>query len=179
MKKMTVREKVLMGILGVLVLFCVYYFVFLVPVAEKIDACVNESLTIEEQLVVYDATAEKKRMMEAELEAIFNGEKGAVKELPQYDNSQNVMNQLSYILADAEQYDIGFSSVEEEDSTVRRGVTLNFTCETYQQVKSILTFIHGSEYRCVLKDLSMNLNENREGESNYHVVADFVFFEYN
>ena len=53
MKKMTVREKVLMGILGVLVLFCVYYFVFLIPMNEQLDACINENLTIEEQLVVY------------------------------------------------------------------------------------------------------------------------------
>ena len=178
MKKMTVREKVLMGILGVLVLFCVYYFVFLVPVTEKIDACVNESLSIEEQLVIYDATAEKKKMMESELEAIFNGEKGDVKELPEYDNSQNVMNQLSYILADAEKYEISFSSVEEEDSTVRRGVTLNFTCKTYELAKRILSSVSKSDYRCILKDLYINTNENN-GETSYNVIADVVFFEYN
>ena len=96
MKKMTVREKVLMGILGVLVLFCVYYFVFLVPVTEKIDACVNESLTIEEQLVIYDATAEKKKMMESELEAIFNGENSSKRFIQELEklNLKNYLNIL-------------------------------------------------------------------------------------
>lgn len=178
MKKMTVREKVLMGILGVLVLFCVYYFVFLVPVTEKIDACVNESLSIEEQLIIFDATAEKKKMMEGELEAIFSGEKGDVKELPAYDNSQNVMNQLSYLLTDAEQYEISFSSVEEIDSTVRRGVTLNFTCKNYDVAKRILSSISESDYRCILKDLYISKQENME-ETAYNVIVDVVYFEYN
>ena len=178
MKKMSVREKVLAVILGILVLFCVYYFVFLIPVTDKIDACANESIAIEDQLILYDAMAAKKRTMEAELEAIFNGEKGNVKELPAYDNSQNVMNQLSYILADAEQYDISFSSVEEEGSTVRRNVDISFTCESYQKVKRILTFIHDGEYRCVLKDLTIGAKEDREGNVIYNVGADFVFFEY-
>lgn len=175
---MTVREKVLMGIFGVLVLFCVYYFLFLIPVTNKIDACVNESLSIEDQLIVYDAMAEKKRMMEAELEAIFSGEKGNVKELPAYDNSQNVMHQLSFILADAEQYNISFSSVEEEDSTVRRSVDISFTCDSYEKVKHILTYIHDGEYRCVLKDLILGVNEYGQDDTAYNVVADFVFFEY-
>ena len=178
MKKMTVREKVLMGILGVLVLFCVYYFVFLVPTTEKIDACMNENLTIEEQLVIYDATAEKKKMMETELEAIFNGEKGDVKELPAYDNGHNVMNQLSYILADTEEYEISFSSVEEVDSTVRRGVTLNFSCKTYEMAKRVLTEIYNSDYRCILKDLYLNCKEDNE-QTTYNVIVDVVFFEYN
>lgn len=178
MKKMTVREKVLMGILGVLVLFCVYYFVFLVPVTEKIDACVSESLTIEEQLVIYDATAEKKKMMEGELEAIFSGEKGDVKELPAYDNSQNVMHELSYILSDANSYDISFSSVEEEDNTVRREVTLNFTCKSYELAKRMLTYIQDSDYRCILKDLYINTQDNMD-TVEYHVIVDVVYFEYN
>ena len=178
MKKMTVREKVLMGILGVLVLFCVYYFVFLIPTTEKLDACINENLTIEEQLVIYDATAEKKSMMETELEAIFNGEKGNVKELPAYDNSQNVMNQLSFILSDAEEYEISFSGVEEVDSTVRRGVSLNFTCKTYEVAKRILKDISESEYRCILKDLYLNCKESNE-QITYIVIVDVVFFEYN
>ena len=177
MKKMSVREKVLAVILGILVLFCVYYFVFLIPVTDKIDACINESTTIEDQLILYDAMAEKKKMMETELEAIFRGEKGKVKELPAYDNSQNVMHQLSYILADADQYDINFASVEEEDSMVRRSITISYNCPTYESAKYILTQIANSDYRCVFKDLYINSNEYRETIS-YNVVVDVVFFEY-
>ena len=45
--EMTVREKVMLGILGVLVLFCVYYFVFLVPTNEKIETYKSDTLLLE------------------------------------------------------------------------------------------------------------------------------------
>ena len=178
MKKMTAREKMLLGILIALVLFCVYYFFFLVPTSAEIDYCKNELLSVEDQIIVADATAEKKKMMEAELDAIFSGEMGNVKELPAYDNSHNVMNKLSAIMAGTKQYDISFASVEEEDSTVRRNVSLSFECASYAEVKQILTQINDSDYRCVFKDLYLNYNENHE-VSGYHALVDIVFFEYN
>ena len=173
---MTVREKVLTVILGILVLFCVYYFAFLIPVTEEMDACINENLTIEDQLVIYDATAEKKRMMEGELKDILEGGNKDVKELPAYDNSQNVMNQLSELLEDTEQYDVSFSSVEEQDNTVRREVSLSFTCNSYENAKNILSSISNSEYRCILKDLYINREDDEE--ANYRVNVDVVYFEY-
>lgn len=178
MKKMTVREKILLGILIVLILFCGYYFFFLEPVSNQIDYCISENLAVEDQILVADATAEKKKMMEAELEAIFSGEMGNVKELPAYDNSHNVMNQLSAIMAGTTQYDISFASVEEEDSTIRRSVTISYECPTYEEARNILTRIANSDYRCIYKDLYINSNEYKDVVS-YNVVADIVFFEYN
>lgn len=178
MKKMTAREKMLLGILIALVLFCVYYFFFLVPINEEIDYCVNENLAVEEQIIIADATAEKKKMMEAELKAIFDGEMGDVKELPAYDNSHNVMNHLSAIMADTTQYEISFTSVEEEDSTVRRNVSITYECPTYEATRKILTQIAEGDYRCVLKDLYINCNEYQE-QVSYNVVVDVVYFEYN
>ena len=55
--KMTVREKNMMAVLIALVIFCVYYFVFLVPVTEKIDNYENEILLLEDQIILADAKA--------------------------------------------------------------------------------------------------------------------------
>jgi len=102
---------------------------------------------------------------------------GDVKELPAYDNSHNVMNQLSAILSTTTQYDISFSSVEEEDSTVRRNITLSYECPTYEAAKYVLTQISNSDYRCIFKDMYVSCNKAKDIES-YHVTADVVFFEY-
>ena len=177
MKKMTAREKMLLGILIALMLFCVYYFFFLVPINEQIDFCVNEKYTVEEQILLADAKAEKKRMMEAELKAIFDGEKGNVKELPAYDNSHNVMNHLSAIMSNTTQYEITFTSVEEEDSTIRRNVTISYECPTYEASREILTQVATGDYRCVLKDLYINCSKYHE-ETSYYVEVDVVYFEY-
>ena len=86
------------------------------------------------------------------------------------------MNQLSELLEDTEQYDVSFSSVEEQDNTVRREVSLSFTCSSYEDAKNILSSISNSEYRCILKDLYLN---RQDGETpSYRVNVDVVYFEY-
>lgn len=86
------------------------------------------------------------------------------------------MNQLSELLEDTEQYDVSFSSVEEQDNTVRREVSLSFTCSSYEDAKNILSSISNSEYRCILKDLYINREDDEE--ANYRVNVDVVYFEY-
>lgn len=173
----TIREKVLMCILAVLVVFCIYYFAFLMPVTEQMTNCVNANYEVEDQILLADAKVAKMKQMEAELNAILNGEAGEVKELPEYDNSQNVMNSLSIILASADSYNISFSNVSTEESTVRRNVVLEYDCSDYATAKSILTAIHDGPYRCLLKDFYLSKSGKNENDS-YHIVVDITYFEY-
>ncbi|MBQ8627521.1 MAG: hypothetical protein IJ419_15360 [Agathobacter sp.] len=173
----TLREKVLMCILAVLVIFCIYYFAFLVPATEQMNDYVNSNYEVEDQIIFAEAKAAKMKQMEAELKAILNGEAGDVKELPEYDNSQNVMNSLSVILMSADQYNISFSNVSEEESTIRRNVVLEYDCSDYDTAKSILTAIHDGPYRCLLKDFHLSKSGKDENEG-YHIVVDITYFEY-
>jgi hypothetical protein len=68
--------------------------------------------------MILDAQVEKMNQMKSELEVIASGELGNVKELPSYDNSQNVMNSLAFVLNAANQYSVNFSSVEIEASVL-------------------------------------------------------------
>ena len=176
--EMTMREKIMMVFLGLLVLFCVYYFVFLIPTKEQIDNYRSETLMLDDQIIMADAKVAKMNMMKAELDAIFAGEMGEVKELPAYDNSYQVMNHLSAILKKAFSYNVSFSSVVIEDSTVRRNLTLDYDCGNYDDAKGILEEIYEGEYRCLFKDLfiSHTTSEDTEG---YHVMVDITYFEYN
>ena len=173
----TLREKVLMCILAVLVIFCIYYFAFLVPATEQMNDYVNSNYEVEDQIIFAEAKAAKMKQMEAELKAILNGEAGDVKELPEYDNSQNVMNSLSVILMSADQYNISFSNVLEEESTIRRNVVLEYDCSDYDTAKSILTAIHDGPYRCLLKDFYLSKSGKEENEG-YHIIVDITYFEY-
>ena len=175
--EMTVREKVMMGILGVLVLFCVYYFVFLVPTTEKIASYKEDTLLLEDQIILADAKVVKMQQMEDELEEILANGQGDLKELPAYDNSYYVMNSLSGILEKSVQYNISFSNVETEGNTVRRNITLDYDCSSYNNAKTILENIYHGDYRCVFKDLYITCNE-KDGAESYHVSVDVTYFEY-
>lgn len=172
-KQLTTREKVLMCVLAVLLVICGYYYAFYTPVLQKIADYKNEMVYLEEQNLLLDAQVEKLNQMKSELDAIQSGEMGSVKELPAFDNSQNVMNSLSFILKNANQYSVSFSSVEEEDSTVRRNINLSYDCSSYETAKSILTQIYEGEYRSLIKDVHMS-----GGEDSYHVTVEITYFEY-
>ena len=172
-KQLTVREKVLMCILVVLLVICGYYYAFYTPVLQKIADYKNEMIFLEEQNVLLDAQVEKMNQMKSELDAIAAGEMGDVKELPAFDNSQNVMSSLSFILKNAQQYSVSFASVEEEESTVRRHINLSYDCGSYEASKSILQQIYDSEYRSLIKDVHISM-----GEDSCHVTVELTYFEY-
>ncbi|MBQ6843006.1 MAG: type II secretion system protein M [Agathobacter sp.] len=171
-KQLTTREKILMLVLVILMVVCAYYYAFYVPITQQVASLVSQAATIDEQILLVDAQVARMNEMKAELDAIAAGEMGNVKELPAYDNSGNVMHSLSAILQNAMQYNVNFSSVEEEESTVRRHISLSYDCSSYETAKSILTQIYESDYRSLIKDVSITVNEG------YHVVVDLTYYEY-
>ena len=175
-KQLTVREKVLMCILAVLLVICAYYYAFYTPVLQKVATYKGEIEFLEEQNKVLDAQVEKMNLMKAELEAITSGEMGEVNEIPAYDNSYNVLNSLSAILEKAVKYQVNFVEINQEENIVRRNINMTYYCSSYENAKSIFEQIHDSEYRTLIKDV--NYNHSDSGELPYSVTLTFTYFEY-
>ena len=171
-KQLTPREKVLMAILAVLMVVCVYYYAFQSPTTARILSLTMDSAAIDDQILIVDEQVARMNEMKAELDAIAAGEMGVVKEIPAYDNGSNVMDELSQILLSADTYTVNFSSVEEEENTIRRHISLSYTCANYETAKSILTQIHGSDYRNLIQNVSMEVS------AEYHVSVDITYYEY-
>lgn len=172
-KQLTIREKVLMCILAVLMVICAYNLLFYNPTIQELAYLAEESDVLDEQITTVDIQVAKMNQMKAELEAIASGELGDDKEIPAYDNSANVMNSLSAILKNAKQYNVTFSSIEQEDSTVRRNIRLSYSTKDYKTAKKILTQIYEGEYRCLLKDVHLSSSDEA-----YNVTVDITYFEY-
>lgn len=172
-KRLTSREKFLLVILAVLGVYMAYYYAFYIPTKEQIDFYKKEAIVVDDEIIVAEARIIKLARMEKELAEIKAGDAKDLKVLPQYDNSRNVMNSLSTILATAEQYDVSFSGVSENDGIVRRDITLNYVCNSYDAAKAILLKIDGGEYRCLLKDVYITQNA-----SSWSVNVGVTYFEY-
>ena len=59
----TVREKVLLAILGVLILFCAYYYVFLIPVTKQLNQYTEATYMTEDQILLAEAKVAKMKMI--------------------------------------------------------------------------------------------------------------------
>lgn len=172
-KGLSAREKILLLILVLMALIAAYYYAFYMPTQEKITFYEEEAILIDDQIIVAEAKTMKMGMMQKELEAIKAGDMTNIKELPPYDNSRNVMNSLSAILANATQYNVSFSGVSEEDGIVRRDITLSYDCNSYDSAKSILSQIYNGDYRCLIKDLHIT-----QSSGTWNVNVQITYFEY-
>ena len=172
MKKFTPRERVLLVILCILLVFCAYYFLFYTPVNESIAAFDVQNSTLDEQIVEVDAKVVRMNEMKAELDKITSSG-NELKELPAFDNRGNVMNSLSTILADALQYNVSFSTVDEEESTVRRNISLSYSCANRSTALAILQKINDGEYPCLIKNCNIS-----DSGSACSVSVELTYFEY-
>ena len=173
-KSFTVREKVLLAILGVLVIGALYYYVFYIPTIEEMEKYKQDNVAIEDQILAVQIQAGKINLMEKELEAIKNGDT-VVSPLPMYDNSRKIMNELNDILALTMEYEVEFGKIEEDEDSniVRRNVRIFFKTNSYNVVKSVLSQVNYGEYRCVIKDLGVTQNAGL-----YHIDVSITYFEY-
>lgn len=167
----TIREKVLLCILGILSVILVYYYLFYIPMKKETKLYRQEYVTVDETLLEVEARAAQMMEMKAEIEAIKAGNAENTRELPKYDNRQNLMSQLSGILAKTNNYSISFGAITGDGTTISRQITLNYTCDSYQSAKAILKEIYNGEYPCSFG----NMNLSGEGRS---VSMYITYYEY-
>lgn len=172
-KRLSVREIALLGALGLVIVFCVYYYLFLVPTNEKIQKYKDDALGVEDQVFAIQSKVAHKAKMQKEIdEVIASGVKG--NGLSQYDNRESVMRELSHALSRTEGYSVSFEPTYEVDGIVRRNITLSYKCVNYEAAKNILTYLHDTDYTCLFKD--MYVTNNEDGSCNLTVYV--TYFEY-
>ena len=171
MRKLTLREKVLLVLLAVVAVICGYVFLFHLPMEERTDRLNAQIQESRDLLAQTQAMVDRQQEMEAELEELRAGD---LPPMPDYDNLQGVMVELNDILEGSLEYALRFSSAQAEGSVMARRVDLPFTCASYTSARSILQRLHDSALRCQLEDLTLIRNE----DGTVQVDAGVVFYEY-
>lgn len=171
MRKLTVRECVLLAVLVVLVLVSAYVMFFYTPMKDRLTALEQESQDLTAELEIARIRTGRMDEMERELDRVF-AENPNPTGLPTFDNLKQVMFELNTILADTEDYTLSFGTVSDAEKLVRRSISLSFQTSDYSSAKEILRRLSDSRYRCMMDDLSISM----EGEG-VSVGAIIVYFE--
>ena len=172
-KKLTARERFLLIVLAIMAVCAIYLYGFQMPMQEKIAYYTNEATAIDDQLIMAEAKSIKMQKMEKELKEIIEEGNREFKEMPVYDNSVNVMSELSSILEKTQNYDVTFLGTIEQDGIIRRNISLSYVCQDYDSAKNVLLKIYDGKYRCLLKDLTI-----RQSEGKCHISVAVTYFEY-
>lgn len=173
MKKLTVRERVLLLLLAVIALVSGYVLLFYLPTTQRLESLNTQIAQSQELTAQLDARLASQQQMEKKLAQL--SEQGAqVPYMPDYDNLQAVMVELHTILAGCQEYSLSFQSEQGENHVVSRRVSIPFTCSSYEQAKDILQKLHDSALRGLLGDMQLSQLEN----GTVKVSVTMTFFEY-
>lgn len=175
-RKLTPRETVLLLILVVMALGSAYYMLFYKPTTEEIENTETLIGDTQDQIAADQLRLAQKQKMQEELDAIFAADPDPVSMAP-YDNSRNVLHELNAILENTQDYSLSFASVnvDEDSDVIRRNISLTYTSSGYRAALDILQKLHDSQYRCLLKNVSISLRErSREGSWWYRLLTGYA-----
>lgn len=172
-RKMTTREWILLGVLVVLALVSGYVMLFYMPTTAARDNALAEAESYRNQLAAAQVRLAEKQRMERELNEIAQNPSSVG--LPDYDNIQPLMEELSAILSAAQSYSLSFATPDTSESIVTREVSVSFTCDSYIAAKGVLQRLHDSQYRCMLNNINISRGETAYDPAT--VSAGIVFFE--
>lgn len=170
----TLREKILLVILGIILIGLLYFRFVDMPVRDALANAESQKATLESELTVVNAQLAVLQRKQNELSGIDDGGKMSI--MPSYNNGRNVTKLLNDVLADYG-YSITFSNVTRDGDQVRRNISLQFNAPGYAEMEDVLKQLTGSEYRCLVGDVSASKGGRYGSESSVSVNTSLTFFE--
>ena len=176
--KLSPREAGMLVVLVVLLIGVVYYMGFYTPLQAEMSSIAAESAQCDDEIVVANAKVAKMGQMQAELDEIFARPAKEITEIAPYDNKEVVLNQLYGILARTTDYALTFTDPDvQEDGTVRRNISMSFTCQSYAAAKEVIDDLTDSHWRCLVNNLAISCKEEDMMQFPVDVNATITFFE--
>jgi len=172
----TLKEKLLLVLLGLILVGLAYYQFVDRPVREALEIAHAEADSLSTELQTVEAKLEKMRRMRAELDDVTAG--GTASEMGSYNNSKAEISMLNDVLSEALQYSITFANVTRSGDQIRRNFTLQLTTDNYETMEHIVSTINASHYRCLIGDLRCTATHDRDVlDGNITASGTATFFE--
>ena len=176
--KLSPREVGMLVVLVVLLIGVVYYMGFYTPLQAEMSNIAAQSNDCDDQMIVAEAKITKMGQMQTELDEIFARPAKEITEIAPYDNKEVVLNQLYGILGRTTDYALTFTDPQvQEDGTVRRNISMKFSCESYDAAKEVIEDLTDSQWRCLVNNLSISCDEEDMMQYGVDVTATITFFE--
>ena len=172
----TLKEKLLLLLLSLVLVGLAYYQFVDQPVRSKVESAHAEANALTTELKTVEAKLEKMHRMRNELDDVTAG--GTASEMGSYNNSKEEYQVLNDILGNALTYSITFANVTRSGDQIRRNFTLQLTTDNYETMEHIVSTINASHYRCLIGDLRCTATRDRDVlDGNITASGTATFFE--
>jgi len=175
--KLSSRDITMLALLVVLLIGVIYYMGFYKPLQQDLANISGQVAEVDGQINAVAAKVSRMDIMQAELDEILAMPEDEISEIAPYDNKEVVLRQLNGILQASQEYSLNFAEPSiQDDGTVRRNVTMNFSCADFDSAKKIIRDLTKSRWRCMVSNLSISGSGNIM-EGDVQVNATITFFE--
>ena len=174
-RELTLREKVLLLILIVLVMTLGYFKLLYEPVSDRIaryrEDAAQEQLEIEQSAV-------KLAQMEKMEQALADIRAAGSKAIPRFNNSEALLRELRGLLSATAEYSLDFGDgTTQQGYIVLRPVSMTYRTSTYEQSRAIIDRLSASDNINRISDLSIRRDERSGGGQTYQTVLTVTYFE--
>lgn len=170
-REITKTEKMLIGLLAVIIVGVIYFFFVFTPVNNRISEIESILVTTEDEILTLEG---QQTLMISMEDAIKKAQaEPKVIEAPDYDNVKNVVAMLNGIMAGTEGYTITFEALKDkelEGAVIRRNGKISFLCDNYAQAKDVINKLYAGPYRCQISDMTIRANGTGAGQSQDDVT---------
>ncbi len=174
-RQFSLRERILMIVLAVLLIACVYYILVEKPVQDTMLSASQRQGEAESQLTIASAQLKKMHQMQSALDQL---EQSAQADVPDYDNARNVVELLNRAMANTHEYNLNFSSVTTDGAIAMRTIQMDFKCGGYADAKTVLQTLLDSDYRCRITSMSVTCGSGDITKQEVTVKASVTFYEF-
>ena len=173
-RELTLREKVLLLILIVLVMVLGYFKLLYEPVSDRIARCRED--TAQEQLALEQNAVRLAQMEKMEQALADIRAAGGSKAIPHFNNSEALLRELRGLLAGTGEYSLDFGDgTTQQGYIVLRPVSMTYRTSTYEQSRAIIDRLSASDNINRISDLS--IRDERSGGQGYQTVLTVTYFE--
>lgn len=174
MRKLTLRERVLLVLLAVVAVVSAYVLLFSMPLTQRMEELAAQMEQDQELNLQLEQRVQNMERMQQEVRQLTDSGTAPVP-MPLYDNLTAVMVELNDILAGCSEYSLSFQGTLGENQVYQRQVSIPFICNSYEEAKSIVQQLHDCGLRCVLQGVDLSTQE----DGTVQAVATVVFLEYD
>lgn len=175
-RQFSLRERVLMVILALLLLACVYYILVEKPVQDTLMSASQRQSEAESQLTVASAQLKRMNQMQSALEQLGQS---AQADVPDYDNVKNVVELLNRAMSMTDEYNLTFQPVTTEGAIARRAIQMDFRCDNYATAKQVMQTLLDSGYRCRITAMNVTCAQGSDiSRDEVTVSAGVTFYEF-
>lgn len=175
-REFTLKEKLLLLLLGLILVVLAYYQFVDKPARAALESARAEAESLTVELHDVEVQLESMRRMRSELEDVTAS--GTATEMGSYNNSKEEIASLNDILSDTLQYSINFANVTRSGDQIRRNFTLQFTSDNYENMERVLSALAENHHRCLIGEVRCTASRNSNiMDGNVSVNATATFYE--